>query len=573
MKVSEYLLATRRETPKDAEIISHQLMYRAGMIKKLASGLYSWLPTGLRVMRKVENIVREEMNKAGSIELLMPGVQPAELWEESGRWGEFGPELLRMKDRHERDFCLGPTHEEVITAIARDEIRSYKQLPLNFYQIQTKFRDEVRPRFGVMRAREFLMKDAYTFHMTDDCLKTTYEAMHQAYCNVFDRIGLEYRPVLADTGAIGGSGSHEFHVLADSGEDAIAFSDSSDYAANVEKATCLLIEVEAQDPLALEKVATPDIRTMDQLCEFLSVDASAGVKTLIVHGIAEEDQTAPLIALVLRGDHQLNEIKAANHPDVASPLSFASDDEIKAAIGAAPGSLGVVGLELKSIVDRDAASLTNFVCGANEDDYHLVNVNWDRDAKPSEVYDLRNVIEGDLSPDGQGKLEIKRGIEVGHIFQLGDKYSKSMNATVLNENGKAIAMSMGCYGIGVTRIVAAAIEQNHDDWGIIWPDSIAPFQIALLPMNMHRSHRVKEKCEALYQELTEAGYDVYFDDRKERPGVMFADAELIGIPHRLVISERGIDSGEAEYKHRTSRDAEQVPFDNVVNYLGNIIGK
>ena len=548
-------------------------MYRAGMIKKLASGLYSWLPTGLRVMRKVENIVREEMNKAGSIELLMPGVQPAELWEESGRWGEFGPELLRMKDRHERDFCLGPTHEEVITAIARDEIRSYKQLPLNFYQIQTKFRDEVRPRFGVMRAREFLMKDAYTFHMTDDCLKTTYEAMHQAYCNVFDRIGLEYRPVLADTGAIGGSGSHEFHVLADSGEDAIAFSDSSDYAANVEKATCLLIEVEAQDPLALEKVATPDIRTMDQLCEFLSVDASAGVKTLIVHGIAEEDQTAPLIALVLRGDHQLNEIKAANHPDVASPLSFASDDEIKAAIGAAPGSLGVVGLELKSIVDRDAASLTNFVCGANEDDYHLVNVNWDRDAKPSEVYDLRNVIEGDLSPDGQGKLEIKRGIEVGHIFQLGDKYSKSMNATVLNENGKAIAMSMGCYGIGVTRIVAAAIEQNHDDWGIIWPDSIAPFQIALLPMNMHRSHRVKEKCEALYQELTEAGYDVYFDDRKERPGVMFADAELIGIPHRLVISERGIDSGEAEYKHRTSRDAEQVPFDNVVNYLGNIIGK
>jgi prolyl-tRNA synthetase len=461
----------------------------------------------------------------------------------------------------------------VITDIARDEIRSYKQLPANFYQIQTKFRDEVRPRFGVMRAREFIMKDAYTFHMTDDCLKTTYEHMHQAYCNIFDRIGLEYRPVLADTGAIGGSGSHEFHVLADSGEDAIAFSDASDYAANVEKATCLPIAVETQEPKTLEKVATPNIKTMDDLCQFLDIEASAGVKTLIVHGVAEEDKQAPLIALILRGDHQLNEIKAANHPEIASPLRFANDEQIKAAIGAAPGSLGVVDLKLKVIADRDAASLSNFVCGANEDDYHHMNVNWDRDAKYDEVYDLRNVVEGDLSPDGQGTLEIKRGIEVGHIFQLGDKYSKAMGATVLNESGKAIAMSMGCYGIGVTRIVAAAIEQNHDDWGIIWPDSIAPFQVAIIPMNMHRSHRVKERAEALYAELTEAGYEVYFDDRNERPGVMFADAELIGIPHRLVVSEKGIDANEAEYKHRTSRDAEKMPFENVLDFLANVVGK
>ncbi|MBT8449994.1 MAG: proline--tRNA ligase, partial [Gammaproteobacteria bacterium] len=567
-----YLLATRRETPKDAEIISHQLMYRAGMIKKLASGMYSWLPTGLRVMRKVENIVREEMNKAGSIELLMPGVQPAELWQESGRWGEFGPELLRMQDRHERSFCLGPTHEEVITDIARDEIRSYKQLPANFYQIQTKFRDEVRPRFGVMRAREFIMKDAYTFHMSEDCLKQTYEHMHQAYCNIFDRIGLEYRPVLADTGAIGGSGSHEFHVLAESGEDAIAFSDSSDYAANVEKATCLPLVVQAQDEAPLEKVATPNIRTMDQLCEFLSAEASTGVKTLIVHGVPEDDDTMQLVALVLRGDHVLNEIKASNHPTVQSPLQFASDEEIKNAIGASPGSLGVINLGLKIIADRDAANMSNFTCGANEDDFHHINVNWERDATYDEVCDLRNVVAGDRSPDGDGILEIKRGIEVGHIFQLGDKYSRTMGATVLNDQGKAVAMQMGCYGIGVTRIVAAAIEQNHDDWGIIWPDSIAPFQIAILPMNMHRSHRVKERAEKVYEELEEAGYEVYFDDRKERPGVMFADAELIGIPHRLIISDRGVDADEIEYKHRTSRDAKNIPFANLVDFLEDKVG-
>jgi len=572
MKVSQYLLATRRETPKDAEIISHQLMYRAGMIKKLASGLYSWLPTGVKVMRKVEAIVREEMNKAGSTELLMPGVQPSELWQESGRWQEYGPELLRLKDRHDRDFCLGPTHEEVMCDIARDEIRSYKQLPSNFYQVQTKFRDEIRPRFGVMRSREFIMKDAYTFHLTEDCLKSTYQDMHQAYCNIFDRIGLEYRPVLADTGSIGGTGSHEFHVLADSGEDAIAFSDQGDYAANVEKATCLPLEVEAADAKDLEKIATPNIRTMDQLCEFLSIKASAGVKTLIVHGKAKEDEQPPLVALILRGDHQLNEVKAANHPLVQSPLQFASDEDIRTAIGASPGSLGIVGLQLTTIADRDAASLSNFVCGANEDDYHHSNVNWDRDGNYDEVYDLRNIEEGDRSPDGNGTLFIKRGIEVGHIFQLGDKYSKAMNATVLNENGKAIPMMMGCYGIGITRIVAAAIEQNHDDWGIIWPDSIAPFQVAIIPMNMHRSHRVREYCETLYTDLTNAGYDVYFDDRKERPGVMFADAELIGVPHRMVISERGIDAGEAEYKHRTSRDAVQVPFDKVLDYLKDVVG-
>lgn len=572
MKVSQYLLATRRETPKDAEIVSHQLMYRAGMIKKLASGIYVWLPTGLRVARKIEQIVREEMNKAGSIELLMPGVQPAELWQESKRWGEYGPELLRMQDRHSRDFCLGPTHEEVITFIARDEIRSYKQLPANYYQIQTKFRDEVRPRFGVMRAREFIMKDAYTFHLTDESLEQTYQEMHQAYCNIFDRIGLDYRPVLADNGSIGGTGSHEFHVLAESGEDAIAFSDQSDYAANVEKASCLPIPVPEQDAKSLEKIATPNIRTIDQLSEFLSADAATGVKTLIVHGVTENEDDTNLIAVVLRGDHQLNEIKAANHPKIAAPLSFASDEVINNAIGASPGSLGVVDLDLYTIVDHDAASLSNFSCGANENDFHYINTNWDRDANYDEVFDLRNVVEGDLSPDGEGRLEIKRGIEVGHIFQLGKKYSETMGATVLNEQGKAIPMTMGCYGIGITRIVAAAIEQNHDDWGIIWPDAIAPFQIALLPMNMHRSHRVREVCEALYEKLTAAGYEIYFDDRKERPGVMFADAELIGIPHRLVISERGVDANEIEYKHRTSRDSQQVAVDVIEDFLKQTLG-
>jgi prolyl-tRNA synthetase len=567
MKVSQYLLATRREVPNDAEIISHQLMFRAGMIRKVASGLYSWLPTGLKVLRKVENIVREEMNRAGAIELLMPAVQPAELWQESGRWDEFGPELLRFKDRHQRAFCLGPTHEEIITDIIRNEVRSYKQLPASFYQIQTKFRDEVRPRFGAMRSREFIMKDAYTFHLDDKCLEDTYQIMHDAYCKIFDRIGLDYRAVLADTGAIGGSGSHEFHVLADTGEDDIAFSDVSDYAANIEKATCLTRGELATATEEMLEIHTPNIRTMDQLCDFLKIDAAKGVKTLIVKGIEDKDGSSPLVALVLRGDHQLNEIKAASHELVASPLEFATDEEIVNAIGAAPGSLGVVNLELTTLVDNDAAVLNDFVCGANKDNYHFSGVNWNRDTKAATAVDLRNVVEGDLSPDGKGTLTIKRGIEVGHIFQLGRKYSQKMKATVLNENGKSVEMTMGCYGIGIGRIVAAAIEQNYDDWGIIWPDSIAPFTVALLPMNMHKSHRVKERCDAIYQQLTDAGIEVLFDDRKERPGVMFADAELIGIPHRIVVSERGIDANEAEYKHRTSRDAVQVPFEELVNFI------
>lgn len=567
MKVSQYMLATRRETPSDAEIISHQLMFRAGMIRKSASGLYSWLPTGLRVLKKVENIIREEMNRAGAIEMLMPGVQPAELWQESGRWDEFGPELLRFQDRHQRDFCLGPTHEEIITDIIRDEIRSYKQLPINFYQVQTKFRDEVRPRFGVMRSREFIMKDAYSFDIDEDGLAKSYEIMYQAYCRIFDRIGLEYRAVLADTGAIGGSGSHEFHVLAESGEDAIAFSDGSNYAANVEKATHLVEGEIAAPEQQMEEVHTPDVRTMEQICNFLKINASAGVKTLLVKGVPDEEGKQSLVALVLRGDHQLNEIKAAAHPLVASPLEFAADSEVIEAVGAAPGSIGVVNLPIPVIVDRDAALLSDFVCGANKDDYHLTGVNWQRDAEYQAVADLRNVVEGDQSPDGEGVLTIKRGIEVGHIFQLGNKYSEKMKASVLNENGKAINMEMGCYGIGVTRIVAAAIEQNHDDWGIIWPDSIAPFQVALLPMNMHRAHRVRERCEQIYEQLTASGIEVLFDDRKERPGVLFADSELIGIPHRIVVSERGIDANEAEYKHRTSRDAEQVPFEALVDFI------
>jgi prolyl-tRNA synthetase len=561
MKVSQYLLATRRETPNDAEIISHQLMFRAGMVRKVASGLYSWLPTGLRVLRKVENIVREEMNKAGAIELLMPSVQPAELWRESGRWDEFGPELLRFNDRHNREFCLGPTHEEIITDIIRNEVRSYKQLPANFYQVQTKFRDEVRPRFGVMRSREFLMKDAYTFHLDDASLQETYQVMHQAYCNIFDRIGLTYRAVLADSGAIGGSGSHEFHVLAESGEDEIAFSDASDYAANIEKATSMLSTEKSQATQNMEEVHTPDVRTMEQICKFLNIEAHQGVKTLIVKGHKS------LVALVLRGDHQLNEVKATAHSLISYPLEFATNAEIIEKLATAPGSIGVVNLEIPMLVDPEASVLSDFSCGANKDDYHFTGVNWERDASATEIVDLRNVLEGDLSPDGKGKLTIKRGIEVGHIFQLGTKYSEKMKASVLNENGKAINMAMGCYGIGISRIVAAAIEQNHDDWGIIWPDSIAPFQIAIIPMNMHRAHRVRERCEEIYQALTDAGFDVLFDDRKERPGVLFADSELIGIPHRVVVSERGIDGNEAEYKHRTSRDAEQVPFEELLNFL------
>ena len=564
MRTSKLLLATTREVPADAQVISHQLMLRAGMIRRLASGLYTWLPLGLRVLHKVERIIREEMDAAGAQELLMPVVQPAELWQASGRWDEYGPELVRFKDRHERDFVLGPTHEEVITDLVRREIRSYKQLPANFYQIQTKFRDEIRPRFGVMRAREFIMKDAYSFHLDQACLQQTYQLMYETYSRIFTRLGLDFRAVLADTGAIGGDASHEFHVLAESGEDAIAFSSESDYAANVELAEAVAPNTERPAPTQpLKKVHTPQVRTIEQVCDFFKVNAHQVLKTLIVKGANPE---TPWVALCLRGDHELNEIKAEKHPLVAAPLEFAPDEAVRA-LGSAPGSIGPVGLELPIIVDRSAAVMADFISGANTADHHYTGTNWDRDAQMTEMADLRNVVEGDPSPDGKGVLKIRRGIEVGHIFQLGDKYTKALNATVLNEQGKASVLQMGCYGIGVSRVVAAAIEQNHDDQGIIWPDAIAPFQVALVPMQMHKSPRVREFTEALYRNLTAAGIEVLFDDRQERPGVMFTDMELIGIPHRLVVGDRGLDKGIVEYKHRRTGEQIDLPADDVVNAL------
>ncbi|MDP2715413.1 proline--tRNA ligase [Rheinheimera sp.] len=575
MRSSQYLLSTVKETPADAEVISHKLMLRAGMIRRVASGMYTYLPTGVRVLRKVEQIVREEMNKAGAIEVLMPMVQPAELWQESGRWDKMDAELLRFKDRHTRDFVLGPTHEEVITDLVRREITSYKQLPLNLYQIQTKFRDERRPRFGVMRAREFLMKDAYSFHLGQDSLQQTYNAMYQAYCNIFNRLGLDFRPVLADTGAIGGSMSHEFHVLAASGEDAIAFSDESDYAANIEMAEALAPAGErAAATKTLAEVATPDAKTVADVAALLQQDMALVSKTLIVYAAKTDDKAAQtLVALVLRGDHELNEIKAEKLPQVQSPLVFASEEEIRAAIGAGPGSLGPVGMPLPVIVDRSAAHLADFICGANKDGYHLTGVNWDRDIKDYSVADLRNIVEGDASPCGQGKLVIKRGIEVGHIFQLGDRYSQALKAGVLNEEGKHQIMTMGCYGVGVSRIIAAAIEQNHDDYGIIWPDAIAPFQIALIPMNMHKSVRIEEATIRLYNELTAAGFEVLFDDRKERPGVMFADMELMGIPHSIVVGERNLDNQQVEYKNRRSGEKEMLDIAGVVAAIQQKLAK
>ncbi len=568
MRASQFLIATKKETPSDAEVISHQLMLRAGLIRKMASGLYNWLPLGLRALRKVEGIVREEMNKTGAQEVLMPVVQPAELWEESKRWGEYGPELLRIKDRHQREFCLGPTHEEVITDLVRNEVSSYKQLPKSFYQIQTKFRDEVRPRFGVMRSREFIMKDAYSFHTSQECLQDTYEVMHQAYCNIFDRIGLDYRPVLADTGSIGGSASHEFHVLADSGEDDIAFSSDSDFAANVELAEALAPTPSDVSALPMEEVATPGKKSIEEVSAFLNVPAQDTIKTLIVHGTAEEGETAPLVALVLRGDHTLNEIKAEKLALVASPLTFADEARIKTELGAEVGSLGPVGLDIPVIVDRAAAALRNFVCGANKTDAHFVNTNWATNANSQHVEDLRNVEVGDPSPCGKGSIEIKRGIEVGHIFQLGTKYSEAMNATVLDENGKAKTMVMGCYGIGVTRIIAAAIEQNHDDKGIIWPASIAPFSVAVVPINMHKSDEVKDECERIYQELSSKGIDVLLmDEAKARLGGMLADVELMGIPHRLVVGDRGLKEGNIEYKGRSDEDNQQIPQNSVVDFI------
>jgi len=569
MRTSQTLISTLKETPSDAEIVSHRLMLRAGMIKKLASGLYTWMPMGLKVLRKVEHIAREEMNAAGAIELSMPVVQPAELWQESGRWAQYGPELLRMHDRHNRDFCLGPTHEEVITDIARNELASYKQLPINFYQIQTKFRDEIRPRFGVMRAREFIMKDAYSFHIDQASLEETYWVMHRAYCNIFDRLGLHYRPVEADTGSIGGSHSHEFHVLADSGEDAIAFSNGSDFAANVELAEAVAPAAQRPAPTqTLAEIGTPNTKTIEELATNHGIAATQSVKTLFVAG--EDEGT--WVALVLRGDHRLNEIKAEKHPLVRSPLVMAEEKDVLALCGAGFGSLGPVGLSVPVIADRSAAVMADFVCGANKTGIHYTGVNWDRDAQISDVADLREVVEGDLSPDGKGTIEIKRGIEVGHIFQLGQKYSEAMNAQVLDANGKSQTMSMGCYGIGISRIVAAAIEQNHDDKGIIWPDAMAPYQVAIVPLNMQKSQAVAEAAETLYQALIDAGVDVLLDDRNERPGIKFADMELIGIPHRLVIGDRSLEQGVIEYKHRCAETTEEIPVGEAATMIQSKLG-
>ncbi len=573
MRSKQTLIATLKETPADAEIVSHQLMLRAGLIRKLASGLYTWLPMGLRILHKVENIIREEMDKAGALEVSMPVVQAADLWQESGRWDAMGPELLRFVDRHGRDFCLGPTHEEVITDIVRNEISSYKQLPLNLYQIQSKFRDERRPRFGIMRAREFLMKDAYSFHIDQDCLEQGYEAMFQTYTNIFNRLGLVFRSVLADAGSIGGNRSHEFHVLAESGEDQIVFSDQSDYAANIEMAEA--VPANNSNPEAQQKIATiatPQQHTIKEVSTFLNISSKQVVKTLIVYANTKPDDqsSAPgLVALVLRGDHTLNEIKAAKIDLVASPLQFASDEEIVEIIGCKPGSLGPVGLSIPVISDRSAAILADFVCGANKDGQHLSGVNWQTDCQHQAVEDLRNVEEGDPSPDGKGKLAIKRGIEVGHIFQLGTKYSQAMNAQVLNEQGKSITMTMGCYGIGVSRIVAASIEQNYDQNGIIWPDAIAPFHIVIIPLNAHKSEQVRQQSDALWQQLKDLGFDVLLDDRdkKTRPGVKFADMDLIGIPHRLVISDRGLEKNVVEYKNRRDGEIRDLAIDQVLEYL------
>ncbi|MFQ1049350.1 proline--tRNA ligase [Avibacterium paragallinarum] len=565
MRASRYLFATLKETPNDAQVVSHQLMLRAGMVRPLASGLYNWLPTGLRVLKKVENIVREEMNKSGAIEVEMPVVQPAELWQESQRWEQYGPELLRFQDRGQRDFVLGPTHEEVITDLVRREVSSYKQLPLNLYQIQTKFRDEVRPRFGVMRGREFLMKDAYSFHTTKESLQETYEVMYQTYSNIFSRLGLDFRAVQADTGSIGGSASHEFQVLAQSGEDDIVFSTESDFAANIELAEAVAQGERNAPTLAMELVDTPNAKTINELVEQFNVPVEKTVKTLIVKGACEEQ---PLIALIIRGDHNLNEIKAQKLSQVADPLEFADEAEIKVKIGAGVGSLGPVNLPIPAIIDRSVALMSDFSAGANIDGKHYFNINWERDVAMPEVADLRNVVEGDPSPDGKGTLQIKRGIEVGHIFQLGTKYSEAMKATVQGEDGRPQTMIMGCYGIGVSRVVAAAIEQSHDERGIIWPtDAIAPFTVAIVPMNMHKSESVQNFAENLYRTLLAEGIEVIFDDRKERPGVMFADMELIGVPHMLVLGEKNLQNGEIEYKNRRTGEKQMISQDQLVEFV------
>ena len=563
MRTSQFPLNTVKETPADAEIASHQLMIRAGLIRKLAAGLYSWLPLGLRVLRKVEKITREEMEKAGALEVLMPALQPAELWQETGRWEQYGPELARLKDRHDRDFCLGPTHEEIITDLARNEIKSYKQLPITYYQIQTKFRDEIRPRFGVMRSREFIMKDAYSFHLDQDSLQETYDVMYAAYTNIFNQFGLKFRAVVADSGSIGGAVSHEFHVLADSGEDAIAFSTASDYAANVEKAE-VLMPIGSRPPAMLEMqvIDTPNQHSIEDVSQFLTVSGAQCLKTLIVKG--EEG----LVALLLRGDHELNKIKAEKIEGVASPLEFAAEEDILRSCHCKPGSIGPIGLTIPIIADRSVMLMSDFVCGANEDGKHFQGVNWERDLPiPEHVVDIRTVVEGDPSPDGNGEITLARGIEVGHIFQLGTKYSASMKAGVINEGGKNQIMLMGCYGIGVSRVVAAAIEQNHDDKGIIWPSNLAPFQVALCPMNMHKSERLKVAAEQLYQDLQAAGFEVLFDDRKVRAGFMFSDMELIGVPHCIIVGDRGLDAGTVEYKSRIAKENEEILLVDIVAFL------
>ncbi len=572
MRASQFLIATVKETPADAEVISHKLMLRAGMIRKLASGLYTWLPMGLRTLRKVEQIVREELDKSGAQEVLMPAIQPAELWQESGRWEQYGPELLRLHDRHNREFCVGPTHEEVITDLIRGQIKSYKQLPGNFYQIQTKFRDEIRPRFGVMRSREFIMKDGYSFHIDQASLQETYDTYFATYVRIFDRLGLDYRPVIADNGSIGGTGSHEFHVLADSGEDDIAFSDSSNYAANVEMAEAVAPKAAPDAPTEeMRLVDTPNAKTIAALVEQHNVPIEKTIKTLMVK--ASDQVDSPIVALLVRGDHELNEIKAEKQPEVASPLVMATEEEIRAIVGAGPGSLGPVNLPMPIIIDRAVACASDFGAGANIDGKHYFGINWERDLPTPRVADLRNVKAGDPSPDGQGTLNIRRGIEVGHIFQLGLKYSEAMNATVLDANGKSVPMTMGCYGIGITRVVASSIEQNNDENGIIWPESIAPFTVALVPLNYDKSDEVRETADRIYEELKAKGVDVLLDDRKERPGVKFADMELTGIPHRLVISDRGIGSGQLEYKGRRDTEASDIPLETAVDALIAKLGK
>ena len=565
MRTSQLLLPTLKEDPIDTVVISHKLMLRAGMIRQLASGLYTWLPLGVRVLKKVERIVREEMNRAGAQEVLMSGVQPSELWQETGRWSQFGPELLRLKDRHERDFCLGPTHEEVVTDLVRREVNSYKQLPLNLYQVQTKFRDEVRPRFGVMRSREFIMKDAYSFDINEDGMRQSYQTMYDAYCRIFDRIGLDYRAVLADSGAIGGSGSQEFHVLAESGEDDIIFSDGSDYAANIEKAACIASGTRKAARDDMYKVETPTQKTIDALVTDFELPIEQTVKTLIVR--ASKSCESDFVALIIRGDHSLNEVKAENHVKVASPLTFATENEIKKLMGAGPGSLGPVNCPAPVIADLQASVCSDFAAGANQEGWHYFGINWGRDCSEPETADLRNAEEGDPAPDGSGTYLIRRGIEVGHVFQLGQKYSEAMNATVLDDNGKQSTMFMGCYGIGVTRIVAAAIEQRHDERGICWPPSLAPYDVCIVPIGGNKNPAVDEQAVRIQKELQSHGLDVLLDDRNMGPGPRFADMDLIGIPVRIVVSAKTLEDSEVELKQRTEDEASRVPLEDVVDIV------